>query len=93
MLVVLGLFRVFKALETWCYALIFCNSAITFLIALALYKIVGVGVLYLLIRGYTSNTKSIRIRPSGLAKSLIALKAICNTIVLLILAISLVIIV
>jgi hypothetical protein len=50
------------------------------------------GVLDFIIQGYTLNTNSVGISPSNPVKLLIALKAICNTISLLILGILKVII-
>ena len=59
-----------------------------FLNAIACCVTVSEGVLDSVIQGYTLNTNSISIRLSGPAESLIALKAICSAISLLIPGIS-----
>jgi len=51
-----------------------------FLNAIACCVTVGKGVLDFVIQGYALNTNNVGIRPSGSAKLLIALKAICSTI-------------
>ena len=92
-LVVFGLFRLLRAVITCCFALIFWSLVIAFLIAVARYITIGAGESYSVIRGYALYTSSIGIRLSRLAVSLIALKAIYNTISRLISGISAVIII
>jgi len=61
---------------TWRSAYIFFTSSIAFLNAIARYITVGKGALESVIQGYTLNTNSVGIRPSGPAELLITLKAI-----------------
>ena len=76
-----------------CYlAYSFQISTITFLIATARCITKGDGVSNLTIQGQAPKTKNIEIRPFKLAILLIALKAICRAISLLILGISVIII-
>ena len=83
----LRLLRILSVFVTWCSAYIFFTSSIAFLNAIVRYIIVGKGVLISVIWGYALNTNSVGIRLSGPMESLIALKAICSAISLLILSI------
>ena len=68
----------------WCSVYIFFTSFIAFLNAIARYITVGEGVLDFVIWGYAPNTNSVGIRLSSPVELLIALKAICSIISLLI---------
>jgi hypothetical protein len=81
---VLGLLRILSASVTWRSAYIFFTSSIAFLNIIARYITVGEGISDSIIRGYALNTNSVGIRPSSPIESLIALKAICSAISLLI---------
>ena len=81
-----------SASATWRSAYIFFTSSIAFLNAIARYITIGKGTSDSIIWGYTPNTNSVGIRPSGPTELLIALKAIYSAISLLIPSISEVII-
>ena len=77
---------------TWRSAYFFFTSSIAFLNAIARYITINKGTSDSVIQGYTPNTNSIGIRPSGPAESLITLKAIYSAMSLSIPSISKVII-
>jgi hypothetical protein len=89
---VLGLLRILSASTTWRSACIFFTSSMAFLNAVARCVTIGEGASDSVIWGYALNTNSVGIRPSGPIESLIALKAICSAMSLLIPSISEVII-
>ena len=80
----LGLLRILSTSATWRSAYIFFTSSMAFLNAITCYIIIGKGASDSVIQEYTLNINSVGIRPSGPIELLIALKAICSTISLLI---------
>jgi len=74
-----SLFRIFKALLTWRFALSLLTSFIAFYKAAARYKTLGKGTSSSVIRRNAPKTSRVGTRPSGLAESLSALKLIYST--------------
>ena len=81
---VVGLLRICKALATCLLALNFLISSIAFLSTVVRSVTVVLGALDSVIREYALKTSRVGIRPLGPAESLIALKAICRAISLVI---------
>ena len=92
MALVCGPFRILRALAICHLAYSFQISTIAFLIAAARYITEGDGASNLTIWGQALKTRSIGTRPSRLAMSLMALKAIYRAISLLISGISVIMI-